>query len=128
MMGCRDDATKVHRVYFTSCPWRVWVLYPRRMKIWPLWKMSLEASPRPSPEGKRRNHSKFKRACSFGLACAFRRGRALQGFTSSALLHNTVALPIPNAFEKNCIFYEYCLQNSFFKRKINLKVVYIKKY
>ena len=20
MMGCRDDATKVHRVYFTSCP------------------------------------------------------------------------------------------------------------
>ena len=39
--------------------------------------------------GERRNHSKFKRACSFGLACAFRRGRALQGFTSSALLHNT---------------------------------------
>ena len=33
----------------------------------------------------------------FGLACAFRRGQALQGFTSSALLHNTVALPIPNA-------------------------------
>ena len=46
--------------------------------------------------GERRN-SKFKRACSFGLACAFRRGRALQGFTSSALLHNTIALPIPNA-------------------------------
>ena len=46
--------------------------------------------------GERRN-SKFKRACSFGLACAFRRGRALQGFTSSALIHNTIALPIPNA-------------------------------
>lgn len=41
-------------------------------------------------------------------------GRALQGFTSSALLHNTVALPIPNVFEKNCIFNEFCLQNSFF--------------
>ena len=55
------------------------------------------------PEGKRRNHSKFKRACSFGLACAFRRGRALQGFTSSALVPNTVALPIPNAGDKNYI-------------------------
>ena len=31
----------------------------------------------------------IQRACSFDLACAFRRGRALQGFTSSALLHNT---------------------------------------
>ena len=61
--------------------------------------------------GERRNHSKFKRACSFGLACAFRRGRALQGFTSSALLHNTVALPIPNAFEKNCIFLQFMPQN-----------------
>lgn len=39
----------------------------------------------------------IQRACSFGLACAFRQGRALQGFTSSALLHNTIALTIPNA-------------------------------
>ena len=45
----------------------------------------------------------IQRACSFGLTCAFRRGRALQGFASSALIHNTIALPIPNARKKNYI-------------------------
>ena len=43
-------------------------------------------------------------------------GRALQGFTSSALLHNTVALPIPNAvhFESNIIgltLHFFCSKN-----------------
>ena len=38
---------------------------------------------------------------------------ALQGFTSSALLHNTVALPIPNAV-KNKFFPFFDDQNLFF--------------
>jgi hypothetical protein len=75
-----------------------------------------------------RNHSKFKERALSALHVRFDEVGLCRGGTSSALLHNTIALPIPNAFEKNCIFYEFCLQNSFFLRKINLKVVYIKKY
>ena len=57
----------------------------------------------------------FKKSCTFAnqkdvypkfsLACAFRRGRASQGGgASSALLHNTIALLIPNAKEKSRFF------------------------
>jgi hypothetical protein len=38
---------------------------------------------------------------------------ALQGFTSSALLHNTIALPIPNA-EKKQVSSIFSKQNLFF--------------
>ena len=44
-------------------------------------------------------------------------GRALQGFTSSALVPNTVALPIPNADEKIKIFL------LIFVKSINLRAI-----